>query len=278
MSEFMYCRECNTERTGEICWKCSSKLEEVKRENWYPLNMPPLEKIRELAMECGYACAVHGSQERDLDVVLVAWDEKALTRNYQEVMHYIAEGLIAENGLPARVVEIEVKPLGRHACTIQMNGWYKQIDLSMAPFIAPPLNEQQALDILNVKDGVDESSWDFNSHERKPHWYKDGEYYMTLDGGFTDDDLLALLFFHPERRVGAKVGWPAQSPARVAVPKLTNEQALEVLNGADYVGSQDGSADPHWYKFGTDTLAITLDGNFTREELLAILHFHPEHK
>src|ERR1700743_2714976 len=99
----MYCRECNTERTGLTCWKCSSLLEEVKHENWHPLNMPPLEKIRELAKECGYACAVHGSQERDLDVVLVAWTEEALTRTYAEVMHYIAAGLIAENGLPARV-------------------------------------------------------------------------------------------------------------------------------------------------------------------------------
>lgn len=195
MSEFMYCRECNTERTGVTCWKCGSTLEEVKHANWHPLKMPPLEKIRELAKECGYACAVHGSQERDLDVVLVAWDEAALTRNYREVMEYIALGLIAENGLPARVIETEIKPLGRRAATIQMNGWYKHIDMSIAAFVAP---------------------------------------------------------------------------------KMTNEQAIEALNGADYIGCLDGSADPHWYKFGDDTHAVTLDGRFTREELLAILHFHPE--
>jgi hypothetical protein len=192
----MYCRECNTERTGpEICWKCNSALEEVKHDHWHPLNMPPLERVRELAKECGYACAMHGSQERDLDVVLVAWTDEALTRTYAEVMHYIAAGLIAENGLPARVVEIEAKPLGRHACTIQMNGWYKAIDLSMAAFIAP---------------------------------------------------------------------------------KLTNEQALDVLEGADYIDGKPNSREPDWHTFGSDTVAISLDGRFTREELLAVLHFHPD--
>jgi hypothetical protein len=211
---YWYCKECNTERPGHLfkmsCWKCGTALKEVSSDRWHPLNMPPLERIRELAKECGYACAVHGSQERDLDVVLVAWTEEALKRNYQEVMHYIAAGLIAENGLPARVVEIEAKPLGRHACTIQMNGWYKQIDLSMAPFIAPKMTDDQAREILNIREGVDPRSWDFNYLEDspdKPFW-ESGET-IVLDGVFTREELLALLHFHPDNLpVGATIPWP----------------------------------------------------------------------
>lgn len=212
MTQYMYCRGCNTEREGVTCWKCASALEAVKHENWHPLEMPPLEKIRELAKECGYACAVHGSQERDLDVVLVAWTEEALKRNYQEVMHYIAAGLIAENGLPARVVEIEAKPLGRHACTIQMNGWYKAIDLSVAAFIAPKLGDEEALKILEGAGWFDPRNaddptpdWDSQSvRSGRPHMnalgIKNDEPFVILDGSFTRDQLLALLHFHPENK------------------------------------------------------------------------------
>lgn len=186
---YMYCKECNTERSGVSCWKCGTTLKEVSAARWQPLRMPPLEKIRELAKECGYACAVHGSQERDLDVVLVAWTDEALKRNYAEVMHYIAVGLIAENGLPARVVEIEAKPLGRRACTIQMNGWYKAIDLSMAPFIAPKMTDEEADTVLAATSEY--IGWG----EERPAWIG-GE--VTLDGSFDKATLEAVLHFHPD--------------------------------------------------------------------------------
>lgn len=209
---YMYCKECNTERNGASCWKCGTVLKEVSSERWHPLNNPPLEKIRELAKECGYACAVHGSQERDLDVVLVAWTEEALKRNYAEVMHYIAAGLIAENGLPARVVEIEGKPLGRRACTIQMNGWYKRIDLSMAPFIAPKMTDEQALEVL--QEGYE--SWYMRKgctpHLDHPDWQGEGEKAeVKIDGRFTKAKLQALLHFHPDNLpVGTTIPWPEQ--------------------------------------------------------------------
>jgi hypothetical protein len=207
---YMYCKKCNTERAGVSCWKCGTALKEVSSERWHPLKMPPLERIRELAKECGYACAVHGSQERDLDVVLVAWTEEALKRNYAEVMHYIAAGLIAENGLPARVVEIEGKPLDRHACTIQMNGWYKAIDLSIAPMIAPKMTDDQAIEVLQQGH----ESW----YMRKgctpdldhPDWQGEGaQAQVKLDGYFTKTKLQALLHFHLDNLpVGATIPWP----------------------------------------------------------------------
>lgn len=209
---YMYCKECNTERSGVSCWKCGTALKEVSSERWHPLRMPPLEKIRELAKECGYACAVHGSQERDLDLILVAWTEEALKRNYAEVMHYIAAGLIAENGLPARVVEIEGKPLGRRACTIQMNGWYKAIDLSIAAFIVPRFTKETALKALL---SVPETEAWFMTTQRSPdffapYWDGEGEESkIKLDGYFTRQQLEALLHFHPDNLpVGATIPWP----------------------------------------------------------------------
>jgi hypothetical protein len=123
-----HCPQCNSQRQGETCWKCGAATI-TPSEHWEYPEMPPIEQIRELAKEIGYAIAVHGSQERDLDLIAAPWSEEALKRNYREVMEYIA------NGLSAKLIEVEWKPLGRRACTIQMDGWYKPIDLSVMPFV-----------------------------------------------------------------------------------------------------------------------------------------------
>lgn len=124
--ERRHCPQCNSQRKGDACWKCGTATI-VPAECWEYPAMPPVDRIRELAREIGYAIGVHGSQERDLDLIAAPWSEEALKRNYREVMQYIADGL------GARLVEVEVKPLGRRACTIQMEGWYKPIDLSVMP-------------------------------------------------------------------------------------------------------------------------------------------------
>lgn len=100
--------------------------------DWVYPEMPPIDRIRELAREIGYAIAVHGSLERDLDLIAAPWSEEALKRNYREVMQYIADGL------GARLVQVEIKPLGRRGCIIQMNGYFKPIDLSVMPMKADP--------------------------------------------------------------------------------------------------------------------------------------------
>lgn len=131
MSNRLHCRQCNSQRQGATCWKCGAATI-VPAADWEYPEMPPIDRIRELAKEIGYAIAVHGSQERDLDLIAAPWTEEALKLNYREVMQYIADGL------GARLVEVEVKPLGRRACTIQMNGWYKLIDLSVMPMKTDP--------------------------------------------------------------------------------------------------------------------------------------------
>jgi hypothetical protein len=125
----MHCPQCNSQRNGASCWKCGAETIEPSASWEYPA-MPPLDRIRELAKEIGYAIGVHGSLERDLDLIAAPWSEEALKRNYREVMQYIADGL------GAKLVEVEIKPLGRRACTIQMDGYFKPIDLSVMPINA----------------------------------------------------------------------------------------------------------------------------------------------
>lgn len=37
-----------------------------------------IERVREVARDCGYAIAVHGSRQRDLDLIAVPWVESAI--------------------------------------------------------------------------------------------------------------------------------------------------------------------------------------------------------
>lgn len=50
--------------------------------------MPPIDRIRELAKEIGYAIGAHGSLERDLDLIAAPWSEEALKLNYLEVKYH----------------------------------------------------------------------------------------------------------------------------------------------------------------------------------------------
>ncbi|HEY9219576.1 MAG TPA: hypothetical protein VIO94_16125 [Phenylobacterium sp.] len=84
-----------------------------------------MEPIRSLAREVGYAIGVHGSLERDLDLIAAPWREDAVTAT--QLAEHIAAGI---NG---RVLAPEHRPLGRWSCNIQIDGWFKLIDLSVAP-------------------------------------------------------------------------------------------------------------------------------------------------
>lgn len=118
------CGTCNAPRQGASCWKCGAETFTPAAE-WEEPALPPIDKIRELAREVGYGLAVHGSLERDLDLIAAPWTDEAVG-NYDLIQH-IAKGL------GGRVVEYEPKPMGRQACSIQMDGWYKPIDLSVCP-------------------------------------------------------------------------------------------------------------------------------------------------
>lgn len=76
-------------------------------------------------MEVGYAIAEHGSRERDLDLIAAPWTDGAVSG--LELLDHLARGL------PAKLVAVEEKPMGRLAATLQLAGWYRPIDISVCP-------------------------------------------------------------------------------------------------------------------------------------------------
>jgi hypothetical protein len=118
------CPQCRAPREGAKCWKCGEATFEPC-EGWDEPRLPPIDRIRELAKEVGYAIGAHGSRERDLDVIAVPWIDDAVGNH--DLMQHIAKGL------GAKILSTERKPLGRYAATIQMDGWYKAIDISVCP-------------------------------------------------------------------------------------------------------------------------------------------------
>ena len=91
---------------------------------WEDPKLPDIRLIWKLAREVGYAVGVHGSLKRDFDLIAVPWVEDAVSS--VALVEHLCEGL------NARVIgEGEIKPLGRFAVTIQIDGWFKPIDLSI---------------------------------------------------------------------------------------------------------------------------------------------------
>jgi len=82
--------------------------------------LPIIEKV---AHERGYAIAVHGSVERDLDLVAIPWVDGAYSsKDLVEAIRIAINGVIEENPI--------LKPQGRTAWSIQIGGDL-YIDLSV---------------------------------------------------------------------------------------------------------------------------------------------------
>lgn len=95
-------------------------------EGWEDPRLPDLQLIWKLGREVGYAIGIHGSLKRDVDLIASPWTAEAVG-NAALVDHLCA-------GLPAaRVGGPEHKPHGRVAVTLQIDGWFKPIDLSIMP-------------------------------------------------------------------------------------------------------------------------------------------------
>ena len=119
------CPQCRSPREGAKCWKCGTATFEPC-EGWEDTRMPPIDRIRELAHEVGYAIGEHGSKERDFDVIAAPWTEEAVDP--------IALLLHLKNGLKGKLIGgIENKSLGRVGANIQLDGFYKTIDISVCP-------------------------------------------------------------------------------------------------------------------------------------------------
>jgi hypothetical protein len=92
--------------------------------------MPDVARIRALAKEVGYAIGEHGSKERDLDLIAAPWVDEAV--DHLTLACHIAQGI------NARIVDGGPKPLGRHGFNLQIDGWFKLIDLSVCPRQSAP--------------------------------------------------------------------------------------------------------------------------------------------
>lgn len=118
-----FCPDCNAPRAKAPCFKCGSPLG-VMAEGWDHPVLPDVEEVRAAAYACGYALAVHGSQERDLDLIAVPWIADA--RAPEALIRHICAEIDADQIGPT-----EYKPHGRVAVSIKKKGWYRMIDLSV---------------------------------------------------------------------------------------------------------------------------------------------------
>lgn len=142
------CLTCNSPRSVDPCPKCGTALTKPA-DGWEWPGLPDIGRIRELAREVGYAVGVHGSLERDLDLIAAPWTADAVTALA------LAEHIAA--GLGGRVVDAERqdKPCGRWACNIHTPDWTKMIDLSvMQPASVAPSYADAIRDSLGAVEAV----------------------------------------------------------------------------------------------------------------------------
>lgn len=123
------CRECTAPRKGDTCWKCGGPTFKPHH-SWVEAELPDVARIRALAKEVGYAIGEHGSRERDFDLIAVPWAEGAV--GFDELVKHIAVGINAYE-----VGDRESKPHGRVGVNLQIDGYYKRIDLSVMPLFIP---------------------------------------------------------------------------------------------------------------------------------------------
>lgn len=86
------------------------------------------------AWQYGFAMVVHGSMTRDLDLLLVPWEENACAASAEQVVRIIADAWdLKILGEPA------VKPHGRRTYTLMLPGFAERrwVDLSIMPCVKP---------------------------------------------------------------------------------------------------------------------------------------------
>lgn len=93
---------------------------------WIETKLPDFVLIWKLAREVGYSVGIHGSLKRDVDLIAVPWTKEAL--DWKVLVDRLCAGLNAR-----QVCEAEDKPHGRIAVSLQIDGYYKLIDLSITP-------------------------------------------------------------------------------------------------------------------------------------------------
>jgi hypothetical protein len=95
-------------------------------EGWEDPKIPDIVEIWKIARKAGYAVGVHGSLRRDFDLIATPWTDEAIGKG--DLVELLCDGLNAKIiGGP------EEKPHGRVGVILQVDGYYKHIDLSIMP-------------------------------------------------------------------------------------------------------------------------------------------------
>lgn len=132
----LMCGTCVAPRSVDPCFKCGQALTPVT-EGWEWPAQPDLEAIRAAARECGYAIGLHGTAQRDFDLIAAPWTGLATTA--PALVIHIARAVYGS-------VKVEtLGPHGRLSYWIQPNGYIQPIDLSVMPLLPPATPREKRL-------------------------------------------------------------------------------------------------------------------------------------
>ena len=102
---------------------------------WHDPRLPDFRLIWKIARDCGYSVGLHGSMKRDCDMIAAPWTDDAVIAF--ELIERLCKALNAKIvGKPSG------KPHGRLGWSLQIDGWFKVIDISVMP---------RAQDVTNVE-------------------------------------------------------------------------------------------------------------------------------
>lgn len=101
-------------------------------------------KARILAWQYGFACVMHGSFTRDLDLLLVPWEDRAFNGAVEPIINMLCQ----HENLKIKSDGGTAKPHGRRAWTLFLPGFGEPrwVDLSVMPCMpkALPVNSAAA--------------------------------------------------------------------------------------------------------------------------------------
>lgn len=96
-------------------------------------------QARIVALQYGFACMAHGSYTRDLDLLLVPWEERASDKIAEQVIRIIADACDL-NGKAGPMkhsdpLDFIAKPHGRRAVSLYLPGMKDRrwVDISVMP-------------------------------------------------------------------------------------------------------------------------------------------------
>lgn len=96
-------------------------------------------QARIIAWQYGYACVLHGSYTRDLDLLLVPWTDHATDSNAERVVRMIADacdlGVKLGKLKHSHPLDFAAKPHGRRAVSLVFSGAKdpRWVDISIMP-------------------------------------------------------------------------------------------------------------------------------------------------